>query len=209
MPRAKRETNVAKTNKKLGEQAPEIAVTDNRLRQIGELAKLQYSVQKQIAELEDALAVKRDELKRISEEDLPTSMIEAQIDKFVTQDGLEVSWRAAFTANIKESNKEAAFEWLIENDFGGLIKVIVDVHFERGQREKATKLAEQLRKKNVDVDVKETIHPQTLKSFVNEQMSRTDEDETDSRFPAMLFGAYPYNIATVKPPKEAPKKKKR
>jgi hypothetical protein len=209
MPRAKRETNVAKTNKKLGEQVPEIVVTDNHLRQISELAKLQFSVQKQIAELEDALVVKRDELKRISEEDLPTAMIEAQIDKFVTQDGLEVSWRAAFTTNIKKSNKEAAFEWLIENDFGGLIKVIVDVHFERGQREKATKLAEQLRKKNVDVDVKETIHPQTLKSFVNEQMSRTDEDETESRFPATLFGAYPYNIATVKPPKEAPKKKKR
>jgi hypothetical protein len=209
MPRAAKVTQVQKVTKRIGKEAPKTEKITNRgMRQISKLAQLQHSIQVTIATMEDEIAVEKEKLRRIREEDLPTAMLEVGIDKFTTDDGLLVESKYEVVANITQANQEACYEWLTKNGFAGIIKMIVDVQFERGEIDKARKLAEMLMKKKVNVAVKESIHAATLKSFVKERMQ---EENPKVPFPTDLFGARGYQAATVKPPKahQAPKPKRK
>jgi hypothetical protein len=206
MAAAKKATKKEVAIKKVGKELPKVRSTDSGLAMVSRLATLQHQLFLNVAEAEDDLAKAKAAFKKVAEEDLPMAMEEVGIKKFETEDGLVVEYKPEVTASISVANRPAAYHWLIANDFGGLLKINVEVHFERGDREKADKLAEMIRKKGVEVDVEQTIHAQTLKAFVKERMADT---ESDLEFPLELFGAHAYNVATVKPknkPKNKPKK---
>jgi len=198
MPR-KKTTKVEKVTKKVGKEAPAIKADNAGLAQISELATLAHEAALNIARLEDEVAAEKDRLRRITEEDLPMAMIECDLNEFETTDGLKVTWKPEYAVNITNANKEAAYKWLNDNGFGGIIKLNVNVRYERGKQKQAQTLVNQLQKKGIDADVSQSIHHQTLKSFVRERMEDT---ESELQFPAKLFGAYPYNVAKVKPKKK-------
>jgi hypothetical protein len=122
-------------------------------------------------------------------------MREVGIKTFTTTDGLVINVKPEVQVSISVANRPAAYQWLIDNGFGGLLKLDVELHFDRGDREKAEKLAEQLRKKKLDVNIHQSIHAQTLKAFAKERIADT---ESDIEFPLELFGARPYTVASVK-----------
>ena len=194
---AKKTTKLETASKKLGEEIPDVVTSDGALAEVSRLAKLQHEAELYVASCEDELQEAKDALRQIKEDDLPTAMLEAGLKKFTTEDGLIVERKSAFTASITKINEPMAYNWLKENGFAGIIKTNLDAHFDRGDSKKADQIVALLRKKGVDVDVKETIHASTLKSFVTERMEDT---ESDLKFPQELFGCYPYNVATVKAP---------
>jgi hypothetical protein len=195
MAAAKKATKKDLATKKLGGEQTEVQTKDAGLAMVSRLAKLQWQLTINVAAAEDDLNDAKKLLKKVAEEDLPMAMEEVGIKKFETDDGLTVEYKPEVTASISVANRETAYAWLIANQFGGLLKLNVEVHFERGDREKANKLAEMIRKKGVEVDVEQTIHAATLKAFVKERIADT---ESEVPFPQELFGAYPYNIAIVK-----------
>lgn len=197
MPRAKvsKATNVAKAQK--GIVLP--AASDSALALVSSLAEIQLQRERDVANAEDALAEAKRQLQQVKEVDLPEAMKEAGVKTFTTVDGTVVTVKSEVQVNITEANKPAAFQWLIDNGFGGLLKLDVEVHFDRGDREKAEKLAAQLSKKGIDTVVKQNVHPQTLKSFAKERIADT---ESDLVFPLELFGARPYSVSSVKPSKK-------
>jgi hypothetical protein len=193
----KKVSNVDKVAERIGDE-PKLDTSDSAFAAISRLAVLQHRAELNVAKIEDDLKAAKEVLRVISEEDLPMAMMAVGIKKFETDD-LIVERASAYQASIAVINRPSAYAWLVANEYGGLLKLNVDVHFGRGEKDKAEKLAEQLRKKGIEVDVEQTIHAQTLKAFVQERMTDT---ESKVVFPAELFGARAYNIAKVKPKKK-------
>lgn len=177
----------------------EMQTNDNAIARVSAIAKTQFDAAVRVAELEDELKKAKADLFKISTVDLPEAMKEAGLEKFTSTDGLEISVTPDVQCGIPAARREEAYEWLAENGFGGIIKSDVDVIFGRDEREKAEKLVEQLRKKGLEVTFNQSVHAQTLKSFVKERMADT---ESEIEFPLDLFGVFPFDKATVKPTKQ-------
>lgn len=175
------------------------AASDSALALVSSLAAIQLERERDVADAEDALNAAKDALRQVKEVDLPEAMKEAGVKTFTTVDGAVVTCKNEVQVNITEANRPAAFQWLIDNGFGGLLKLDVEIHFDRGDRDKAEKLAAQLSKKGIDTVVKQNVHPQTLKSFAKERIADT---ESDIVFPLDLFGARPYSVSSIKPGKK-------
>lgn len=196
---AKKPTNKQALLDSMAGVTGEMQTSDGSIARVSAIAKAQFDAAVRVAELEDELKAAKADLFKISTTDLPEAMKEAGLEKFTTTDGLEIAVTPDVQCGIPATRREEAYEWLAEHGFGGIIKSDVDVIFGRDEREKALKLVEQLRKKGLDVTFNQSVHAQTLKSFVKERMADT---ESDVELPLDLFGVFPFDKATVKPSKQ-------
>ena len=130
--------------------------------------------------------------RRLIEEAIPLMMQELGVDKIVLTNGYEVSTKLEVYASITEANKQRAFKWLEENNFGGIIKTEVSVKFDKGEIEKAKRLLSDLLNKDLNAELSESVHAQTLKAFLKEQLSE------GTRIPLEYFSAQPVTVATLK-----------
>ncbi len=150
------------------------------------------------AELADAVEVAR----HIEQEALPELMKEFGLTEITLESGAKVSILADVQCSISEDRRGVAHAWLRKNGFEGLIKSALNVAFDRSELENAEEAAFMLSiLTGQEIVLKETIHPQTLKSFVKERM------EAGKPPPSEPFGLHPFNRAKVTLPK-APKRKK-
>jgi hypothetical protein len=166
------------------------------VKRVTDLVELLLSKGRQIADLQAKLDAAAADYLRIEREDLPELMREVGLAELKLANGVEVSISEEVTAAISEERRAAAHAWLREHNFGGLIKTVVTVPFGRGEEEEARRLAAEIAEAH-DCELKETIHPQTLKAFVKEQV------EGGKPLPYELFGVFPFSRAKVKMPKGA------
>lgn len=157
------------------------------------LAKLLQDAQKRVEDLTGQLAVAKEALLQIEREDLPEMMRGLELTQFKLEDGSVVEVKDEIDCSITEANRGRAHAWLTANGFGGLIKSVVSLSFSADEHEQAVKTAEE-----IGGELKEAVHPATLKSFVKEQR------EKGVAIPETLFGIFPYSKAKLTPPK--PKK---
>lgn len=168
------------------------------MKQLVALANLANKTEEEIEQLEEKTKEKNKLLRTIVEEDIPNLMQELTIKSFKLEDGSTISVGMEVHASIPAASKEAAFNWLEQNQFGSLIKTDVTVTFGREQLEKAVQLAEQLREAGLEPELDRGVHASTLKAFIKEQL------EAGKEVPLLLFGANAVNTAKIK----APRKKK-
>jgi len=148
-----------------------------------------------IAEASTKLAELEEELNTIRRRHIPELMEGLGMDSFKMSDGREVTVDNKINASISAENKPAAFAWLREHEFDGIIKTNVDVAFGKGEAADAEKAAAVLREAGFEPSVAENVHPMTLKSFVKERLEEGDEIPTD------VFGIYEFKEAKIKNPK--------
>lgn len=167
--------------------------------------KLLNLTELEIEEASAKLKTLNERHKRLREDAIPSIMQEMNIKRIVMSDGSEISIKNDWHAHISEANQPAAFQWLLDNNFGSLIKTNLIIQFPSGseghEQAEALALACMDEEMGDSHEVKESIHPQTLKSFVRERF------ENDEAFPLQLFGAYPATVAQIKQPKAAQKRK--
>lgn len=161
-----------------------------RLRQMGQtLAEQQAKVADLSKQLKEATAIQN----RLELEEIPQLMEEVGVTYFGMPDGSEIRVKKEFACGITEKTRDRALRWLIENGFGGLIKTEVALAFGRGERDEAEAAAARLANDGeYEVEMREAVHPATLKSFVKERM------ESGETFPLDLFNVRPYDKATLK-----------
>lgn len=159
------------------------------------LAELLVKQKSKVADLEDQLKAAKADAFRTEREDLPELMSEVGMSEFVLEDGSKVSVKEEVDASITEAKRDAAVAWLVDNGFGGLIKTTVTASFAKGDREAAVELAERMSQDGIIAELKEVVHPATLKSFVKEQLTNGEEIPFDT------FSIRPYNIANISPAK--------
>lgn len=162
------------------------------LEQITQLAVTQLALQAQLAATEDLVKQIKERLRQVQEVDLPMAMAEAGISAFTLEDGSSITIRDEVTASIPAKSKGEAYAWLDAHGFGDLIKTQVAAQFGRGELEEAREIAGFLVSQGVAAEVNQTIHPQTLKAWVREQLAEGRD------IPLDLFGVFQSTKAIIK-----------
>jgi len=156
------------------------------------LANALIDADTEVDRAEKALKDKKEAARRLREEALPAAMQEVGLTKVTLDSGRVISIGQEVYASIPAANKPAAYAWLESHDFGGLIKTQVSTEFGRGEMDEAKKLEQELREKGLSCSLDRSIHAQTLKAFIKEQLAQGKE------LPLDLFGAMPVWVAKVK-----------
>lgn len=155
-----------------------------RLSDVSELASKIIQAENKVKFLEEELKDTKKQLLELTDQDLPAAMEEINLESFTLYDGSEVKITPTYGGTIKVSDRPQAHKWLRNNGYGDLVKNTVSASFGMGEDNVAADFYQSAIEKGLNVDKKEAVHPQTLKSWVREMT------ENGSEFPSDLFGAF-------------------
>ena len=176
----------------LEQESTLINVDTDKVKSISELCNRLLDLQEQARRIEDNLKSKNDEIRMLSEQEIPNLMQEAGVSEFKLADGSSVSVKPFYAAKIPVSKTDEAFQWLTGNGYGDLIKNTVSLNFGKSEDNVANSLVEDLKSKGHNVSQKKKVEPQTLKAFVKEAI------QNGQNVPMDLFGIYISNKTTIK-----------
>jgi hypothetical protein len=179
------------------EEASQVLPSDDALRSVNTLAKQQIQLEDDVAELELKLKTKKAELLSVSQTLLPGAMIEAGCSMFRLPDGSSIEIKDFVDASLPSRDKdpekrEKAFQWLDETGHNDIVKNEVKLLFTRGEDEVARRAFALLLQHGFVPQKDQTIHHQTLKAFIKEQL------ESGVNVPMDLFNAYLGRRAKIK-----------
>ena len=117
-------------------------VSNEGVRTIAELATAVQKYNHQLADLESQTKAVKENLRKITDEDLPDMLFSLGVKSFKLEDGSEVSVKQTYGAHIKVDNKPEAHQWLRDNGFDDIIKNTVSCEFKRGEDSSANDFME-------------------------------------------------------------------
>jgi hypothetical protein len=155
---------------------------DEKVKRLGKLAREQLKIEDEIAELEKQLELKKVDLAKVSEFDIPELMDELGIDEFRLTNGMRMKVNPYFTGKITTPE---AMEWLEDNDYGDIIKGSVTIGYPKGfDQSKLRAIVEAAKELGLNPDNREEVHHSTLKAWIKEMVTKGNE------FPRELFNVY-------------------
>ena len=167
-------------------------VTDGELSIVSTLANKQLKLATDVAALEASLKAKKEELRLTSEQELPDAMQAAGLTQIKLNSGENISINEFYNAHISKANQEKAYEWLTANGHEGLIKNEVLLKFGREESLVVDETVSALQARGLSPQVRQSVHPSTLKAFVKEQFTSGNDIPTEP------FGIYIGTKATIK-----------
>ena len=167
-------------------------VSDGELSIVSALANKQLQLATEVAELETNLKAKKEELRLTSEQELPDAMQAAGLTQIKLNSGENISINEFYNAHISKANQEKAYEWLTANGHEGLIKNEVLLKFGREESTVVDETVSALQSRGLSPEVRQSVHPSTLKAFVKEQFTSGNDIPTEP------FGIYIGTKATIK-----------
>lgn len=124
----------------------------------------------QIGAIEETLERLTDQHKHLVRDTIPEIMGEMGVLQAKLKNGRVVSLRQAVNISIADP---VAFTWLDAEGEGGIIKTSIITPFNRDERDAAVLLAKELREKGLNCEMKEGVHPSTLKSWAKERLENS------------------------------------
>ena len=173
------------------EDYPEALVDEDSLAKIARLADEQRKAAQAVADAEAVLAARKEELVQVSEHDLPEAMFSVGMGEVKLKNGTTVSVSDRIQARISKAHEAAAYTWLEDNGFAGLIKREFKIGFGRDQEDWAAEFEAKLGTEEVGYTRKQAVHPSTLKAFVREQL------EDGVEIPEDVFGVFRQTVAKL------------
>ena len=137
-----------------------------------------------VKELEEKLKEEKKKLLKMTDEDLPALMTEANVLEFKLNDGSKITIKAQYGGSIKVENRPAAFAWLRKHKHDDIIKNTISCQFGRGEDALASSFKAFAEKKGYIPNQTEKIEPMSLRGWIKERVEKGEE------FPMELFGAY-------------------
>jgi len=162
---------------------------------LSEVSKLALELKQAQEKLELAEELVKDwkrKVRQLAEEQLPEAMAELNLSNITLADGSSITVDKYYSASIPKDKQGEAFDWLVDNGHGDLIKNQVSVSFVRGEEDKAQQFAEELSDNNFAVNTRKWVEPMTLKGWCKGQT------EKGVNIPSDLFGLYIGNRAKIK-----------
>lgn len=169
------------------------APTNDELKELNDLCEAQLVLEDQIQQAEDFLKKKKEELTNIRSVAIPNIMDAIGIQDFRMTNGMKITVKQDVYASIRSDKTNEAIEWLDQMGIGDIVKDEVKVNFGRGESKKAAVLLDYCQSHGYKASEKLSVHPQTLKATVKEQLARGVE------FPEELFSIYPDRKTVIKP----------
>lgn len=155
------------------------------LDQMAALARAMVDADASVEQAEASLKEAKERARILREETIPSAMQELGLEELKLDTGQKLSVKQDVYASIPSAQKDAAFQWLEDNGFGGLIKVEVAADFRKGEADQAAELFKELQQRGLQVGLDQSVHAQTLKAFLREQLA------AGTNVPLDLFGARP------------------
>mgnify|MGYP000135465630 CR=1 FL=1 len=162
------------------------------LSSVADLARAIRAKEGTIAQIEKQLKTEKDQLLKLTDEEMPSMLSELGISAFALDDGSQVQVKSTYGASIRVSDRHDAFNWLRDHGYDDIIKNTVSCSFGRGEDDKAGAFSAFAEKEGFYAEQKTEVHSQTLRAFVKERVENGDE------FPMELFGAWVGQRATIK-----------
>ena len=128
----------------------------------------------------------------LSGEVIPTMMAEMGLSHLKLMDGSSVDVKPNYSASITIANRDAAFQWLRDNNLGDIIKNEISVSFGRNEDNKAADYASLASERGFSPTQKLKVEPMTLKALVRERI------ENGKDIPTELFNVFIGNKTTIK-----------
>ena len=147
---------------------------------------------KEIEATEDVLKQRKKNYDYLSSEVIPTMMAEMGLSHLKLMDGSSVDVKPNYSASITIANKDAAFQWLRDNNLGDIIKNEISVSFGRNEDNKAADYANLASERGYQPTQKLKVEPMTLKALVRERL------ENGKELPTELFNVFVGNKTTIK-----------
>ena len=167
-------------------------VSDGELSIVSALANKQLQLATEVANLEAELKAKKEEFRTTSEQELPDAMQAAGLTQIKLSTGENITINEFYNAHISKANQEIAYNWLMKNGHEGLIKNEVSLKFGREESEVVEQTVSALQSRGLSPEVRQSVHPSTLKAFVKEQFTSGNDIPTEP------FGIYIGTKATNK-----------
>lgn len=174
---------------------PDAPVEAATLELLARLANESTALEREIIADTVELEEKNAKLMSLLRKRIPEIMKTLGMEEFKLTDGSVVSVKSDVKCGITEANKPAAFAWLEEKNFDGIIKTKVNTEFGKGEMESAKAALKLLEESGFHGTMDRSVHPATLKSFVKEQL------ENGTNIPIETFGIFEFDIAKIKLPK--------
>jgi hypothetical protein len=144
--------------------------TDSQLEEISNLANRQLAAENVVASTQGSLDEAKENLRRINENLLPEAMREIGMEKFKLSNGMEIDIKEAIRASISEANRQAAHQWLRENNHGAIIKTTITITFGPGEDQLHQMVQDYLDANNIEFDGRSTVNNNTLRGWVGNQL---------------------------------------
>ena len=135
---------------------------------------------------------KKKDFEHLSGEVIPTMMAEMGLSHLKLMDGSSVDVKPNYSASITIANRDAAFQWLRDNNLGDIIKNEISVSFGRNEDTKAADYANLASERGYQPTQKLKVEPMTLKALVRERL------ENGKEMPTELFNVFVGNKTTIK-----------
>ena len=164
---------------------------DHDLESVAGIAQKQLELEAAVVRTEEHLKQLKRDLEQVSTRDLPDALMELGLSGLPLANGTVISIKPFVSASISKARQEEAHTWLYKNGHGDLIKNIVSIN--AGKDKLAADAAiDALVEAGFAPETKESVHTQTLKAFVREQV------EAGTALPLELFGVFLGQKATIK-----------
>lgn len=160
-----------------------------------EMGHVMEAAEAEVTRLTDELKAAKNFYNDIAMDKLPSLLKELGLEGITLDTGEKIDIKGDVAASITKAKHEAAMQWLIDNQFGGIIKTLVTVSFPSEEQEDAAEFAQEVMAEHDGVVFKAAVHPATLKSFVKERLAAGDS------LPLDLFSVHEYSIAKLTRPR--------
>lgn len=152
----------------------ELSVDELSLKDISRLVNLQIKLEDAVEKLEDTLKSAKSKLRLVSEGLIPTKFEELGLSEFTLENGYKVKTKLNYYPNIKEENKDLAYQWLAENGHD-IVKNDVTVKFTKGEDSEAQQAIGLLQENGFSPENKPSIHGSTFKAWAKKMKESGEE----------------------------------
>lgn len=167
--------------------------SNEKLKELGDLVNKMADLEEKIFNADENLKKLNNSYNELSLVRVPDLFDEFGLSKLDLADGTKIEITRKYSASITEKNETECFTWLRDNGHNSIIKHDITINLKKGEDDyEAIKIIKQLNKLGVTYKDKEHVHPQTLYSFVK------DEIEKGTDFPQETFKVFPIRKAKVK-----------
>jgi len=158
---------------------------DDDLSGLSKLIQRQMQLDTMIEDMEQSTKELKKERDILSQETIPTKMQELGINETTMKDGSKITVKEGFHCRIPKDKIEEAHAYLRQEDLGDIIKNTVSTSFGTGEDNMAGDLAGYIQQNyGITPDVKESVHPSTLKATLKKRHEEGLSDPDD------LFGIF-------------------
>lgn len=186
----------------------DVAPASKDLGAIAEVAEKMEHTSERIAQLEQAIKAEKQNLRKLSEEDLPDIMQALNMKSFTLSNGAHVEVTDVISGSIPsqgaidkskdddrgmlEMRQQGCFDWLRHNGGGDIIKNNVEVQFSKEEDQECNTFVSKLRESEMAFKRATGVHPKQLNKFLAETIA------TGKEVPHDLFKIYSGRKATIR-----------